>query len=179
VTFDKPELAPAPEAPQAWLQTPPPSGPVPLAPPAPAPSEQTLPDPYVTPGLEAFAAQLAGQGTGLGQVTGVTPLVNPGVTLPPAVITAAQGSKTQHFGQGEPAQTVTLRARRSASLVVRRSDGQVVFARLMHPGDSWRWPPAPGLIVEVSEPSAWDVYAYGQFKGQLTGLASNLPQLAG
>jgi hypothetical protein len=132
----------------------------------------------MTPGLEAFAAQLAGQGSGPGQVTGVTPLVTPGVTLPPAVITAAQGSRTQHFGQGPFPQTVYLKARRSASLVVRRADGQVVFARLMGPGDSWRQPPVPGLIVEVSEPSAWDVYAYGRFKGQLAGVTVTLPQLA-
>ena len=178
VNTEQPEPAPAPPPPTAWLRTPPPSSPVPLAPPAPAPSEQTIPEPYVTPGLEAFAEQQATGGSGPGQVTGVTPLGTPGVTLPPAVITAAQGSRTVHFGQGVFPQTVLLKARRAASLVVRRTDGQVVFARLMQPGDSWRHPPIPGLIVEVSEPGAWDVYAYGGFKGQMAGLASTLPQLA-
>lgn len=178
VTFEEPQPASAPPPPEAWLRTPPPSAPVPLQPPAPAPSEQTLPEPYVTPGLEAFAAQLAGQGQGLTQVAPVTAAATPGVTLPPAVITAAQGSKTLHFGQGAFPQTVLLKARRPASLVVRRVDGQVVFARMMQAGDSWRHPPEPGLVVEVSEPGAWDVYGFGQFKGQMAGPASTLPQLA-
>jgi hypothetical protein len=140
VTFEAPQPAAAPEPPQAWLRTPAPSSPVPLAPPAPAPSEQTLPEPYQTPGLEAFATQQASGGSGPGQVTLVNPVATPGVTLPPAVITAAQGSRTQHFGQGPFPQTVLLKARRPASVVVRRPDGQVVFARLMQAGDSWRHP---------------------------------------
>lgn len=172
VTFEQPAPPPAPEAPQAWLRTPPPSGPVPLEPPAPAPAEQTIPAPYLTPGLEEFAALQAG-----GDPLAVPPPAA-GATLPPVVLNAAQGSRTQHFGQGAFPQTVLLKARRSAALVVRRPDGQVLFARLMKPGDSWRQPPVPGLIVEVAEPSAWDVYAYGRFKGQLTGLTATLPQLA-
>jgi hypothetical protein len=101
------------------------------------------------------------------------------VTLPPAEITAAQGARTAHFGQGEFSQVVYLKARRSASLVIRTPDGErILFARLMQAGDSWRHPVVPGMVVEVSEPSAWDVYAYGRFKGQMAGLSSTLPQLA-
>lgn len=175
VTFEEPQPASAPEPAAAWLRTPPPSAPLPLQAPAPAPSEQTLPEPYLTPGLEAFATE---QASGGGQLADIAPLAPPGATLPPAVITAAQGSKTIHFGQGAFPQTVLLKARRSAALVVRRPDGQVVFARLMHAGDSWRYPPVPGVVVEVSEPGAWDVYAYGRFRGQMAGPASTLPQLA-
>jgi hypothetical protein len=97
---------------------------------------------------------------------------------PPAVITAAQGAKAQTFGGGDPAAAVMLRARRPASLVVRTPEGRVVFARHLAAGDSWRNPPMAGLIVEVSEPTAWDVYAYGVFKGQLSGPAASLNQLA-
>ena len=180
VTTEDAEPAPAPEAPEAWLRTPPPSTPVPLAAPAPAPSEQTIPAPYVTPGLEAFAAELAGgQATGTGPVAPVTAAVSPGGTQPPASITAAQGAKAQAFGGGDPALSVMLRARRPASLVVRTPEGRVVFARHLQSGDSWRSPPVPGLVIEVSEPTAWDVYSYGVFKGQLSGPAATLPQLAG
>ncbi|MBW3558415.1 MAG: helix-turn-helix domain-containing protein [Proteobacteria bacterium] len=176
VTFEKPEPAPAPEAPEAWLRTPPPSTPVPLAPPAPAPSEQTIPTPYVTPGLEEFAAQ---QASGMSEAPSAVPAAQTGATLPPAAITAAQGAKAQAFGGGDPALSVMLRARRPASLVVRTPEGRVVFARHLQAGDSWRNPVVPGLVIEVSEPAAWDVYAYGVFKGQLSGPAANLPQLAG
>lgn len=169
VTFEKPEPAPAPEAPQAWLRTPAPTAPVPLAPPAPAPSEQTIPEPYITPGLEAFALQQAG---------GLPAAPTVGVTQPPAVITAAQGARAQTFGGGDPAAAVMLRARRPASLVVRTPEGRVVFARHLAAGDSWRNPPLAGLVVEVSEPTAWDVYVYGVFKGQLSGPAASLTQLA-
>jgi hypothetical protein len=131
----------------------------------------------VTPGLEAFATQQAGGVADPAQAAPVPGAV-PGVTMPPVVITAAQGSRTVHFGQGPFAQTVLLKARRPASLVVRRADSQVVFARLMQAGDSWRYPAVPGLIVEVSEPGAWDVYAFGRFKGQLAGVENSLPRLA-
>ena len=180
VTFEKPQAPPAPEAPQAWLRTPPPSTPVALAPPAPAPTEQTIPAPYVTPGLEEFAIQQAsGLPASSGPVTVPTPGVNTGATLPAAAITAAQASTAKAFGGGDPTLGVMLRARRPASIVVRTPEGRVVFARHLGAGDSWRNPVAPGLIVEVSEPAAWDVYSYGVFKGQLSGVTATLPQLAG
>lgn len=180
VTSDTPEPAAADEPPEAWLRVPPPAGPVPLGPTTPAPAEQTIPEPYVTPGLEQFAAEraaAAGQPMPAGLGGAAAPV--PGVTLPPATATTlAQGKSSVAYGQGAPQATVMLKARRAAALVVRTPEGRVVFARYLSAGDSWRNPVAPGLVVEVSEPSAWDVYAYGRFKGQLAGPAASLNQLA-
>ena len=176
VTSDVPEPAAADAPPEEWLRVPPPSGAVPLAAPTPPPAEQTIPEPYVTPGLEQFAAQRAG-GPAAQLSAGYTPQTGP--TQPPApALPLAQGAKSAHWGGGLPAQTVMLKARRAASIVVRTPEGRVLFARHLAAGDSWRSPPAPGLIVEVSEPAAWDVYAFGNFKGQLAGPSASVSQLA-
>jgi cytoskeletal protein RodZ len=179
VTFEAPAAPAAPEAPEAWLRTAPPSGPVPLAAPAPAPAEQTIPDPYVTPGLDAFAAARAAGRAQADIPTNAQPVGRiPTETAPPAVPTAAQGAKAKAYGQGTLETTVMLKARVAASIVVKRPDGAVIFARHLPAGDSFRHPPVPGMVVEVSEPSAFDVYAYGRFKGQLAAPVVSLPQLA-
>jgi cytoskeletal protein RodZ len=179
VTFEEPVAAPTPEAPQAWLRMAPPSGPVPLAPPAPAPAEQTIPEPYVTPGIEVFAAARAAGQTQADIASDTQPVGKiPTGTAPPAVPTAAQGAKAKAYGQGTPETTVMLKARVAASLVVKRPDGAVIFARHLPAGDSFRHPPVAGMVIEVSEPSAFDVYAYGRFKGQLAAPVVGLPQLA-
>ncbi len=179
VTSETPEPAAADEPPEAWLRVPPPSGSVPLAPPTPPPAEQTIPAPYVTPGLEQFAAQFGaapGQSSTPPSVVWAPEAVP---TQPPApALPLAQGAKAAAWGAGAPAQTVMLKARRAASLVVRTPEGRVIFARHLAAGDSWRSPPIAGLVVEVSEPSAWDVYAFGRFKGQLAGPAASLSALA-
>lgn len=177
VTSEVPEPSAADEPPEAWLRVPPPSTAVPLAPPTPPPAEQTIPEPYVTPGLEAFAAQF-GASPDRAPPTSVVWAPEAAATQPPApALPLAQGARSAAHGSGVPAQTVMLKARRSASLVVRTPEGRVLFARHLAAGDSWRSPPVAGLVVEVSEPSAWDVYAYGRFKGQLAGPAASLAQL--
>jgi hypothetical protein len=154
-----------------------PVGSVPLAAPTPPPAEQTIPEPYVTPGLEQFAAQFGASGVPA-TPDSVVWAPQPAVTQPPATLPLAQGTRAAAHGTGVPAQTVMLRARRAASLVVRTPEGRVLFARHLAAGDSWRSPPVPGLVIEVSEPSAWDVYAFGRFKGQLSGVTASVAQLA-
>ena len=174
VTFQDPVPPAVPEAPQAWLATTAPTAPVPLGAPTPAPAEQTTPAPYVTPGLAEFAAgqQIAPQ------VTGVT-VVNTNPTQPPAPPPAtANGVRPVAHGAGAPAQTVTLVARSGVALIVKDPRGQIIFARHLSPGDSWRSPPAPGYAVEVSKPEAVDVYAFGRFKGQLANPMVSLTQIA-
>lgn len=180
VTSETPEPAAAEEPPEAWLRVPPPSGAVPLREPTPPPAEQTIPEPYVTPGLEQFAAaQTAGAAAGEPAPSSVIYTPQAGTTLPPATpLPAAQGARSAAYGSGLPQQTIMLKARRPASLVVRTPEGRVLFARHLAAGDSWRSPLVPGLVVEVSEPAAWDVYSFGQFKGQLAGPAASLNQLA-
>ena len=102
----------------------------------------------------------------------------PRVTQPPATpAAAALGVKPVAYGSGAPGTGVTLVARDGAALVIKDPRGQIVFARHLSPGDSWRGAPAPGYLVEVSEPEAFDVYAYGRFKGQLAGPAATLQQI--
>jgi hypothetical protein len=69
-------------------------------------------------------------------------------------------------------------ARKAATMVLRRQDGSIAFARHLSAGDSFRTPVLAGLQVDVSEPSAFDVYVYGQFKGQLAGPLSSLSSIA-
>ena len=174
VTFREPTPPAVPEAPEAWLAASAPTAPVPLAPPSPAPAEQTTPAPYVTPGLVEFAAgeQIAPQ------VTGVT-VVNTNPTQPPAPPpAAATGVRPVAHGAGAPAASVRLVARSGVAVIVKDPRGQIIFARHLSPGDSWRSPPAPGYAVEVSKPEAVDVYAFGRFKGQLANPMASLTQLA-
>ena len=175
VTFQEPAPPPVPEAPAAWLATNAPTAPVPLGGPVPAPAEQTTPAPYVTPGLEEFATGVPGS-TQLTQVGGAPQKL---VTLPPATpASAALGTKAMVYGAGQPAQTVSLVARKPAALIVKDPRGQVVFARYLAAGDSWRGAPVAGYAVDVSEPGAFDVYAFGQFKGQLAAPVVSLAQIA-
>ena len=172
VTFQEPAPPSVPAAPPAWLSTNAPTAPVPLGTPTPAPSEQTTPAPYVTPGLDAFAR---GETIPL-QIPGAQPVNT--VTQPPAVVSAATGVKPVAYGAGAPAATVTLVARTGVAVIVKDPRGQIIFARHLSPGDSWRGAPAPGYGVEVSKPEAIDVYAFGRFKGQLAGPIVSLAQLA-
>ena len=63
-------------------------------------------------------------------------------------------------------------------MVLRRQDGSIAFARHLSAGDSYRTPVIAGLSVDVSDPSAFDVYVYGQFKGQLAAPISTLNAIA-
>lgn len=174
VAYREPALLGAPEPPAEWLNAAPITVPVPLSPPTPAPAEQSRPPPYATPGLEAFAARQAAAAADK-----ATPS-EPASAAPPAFPLARAGAPGRAvFGEGPAEATVTLTARRAASLIVRQGDGRIVFARHLAAGESWRSPPRPGLAVEVSEPSAWDVYALGAFKGQMSAPTATLAKLAG
>ena len=173
VAFEEPAPPPAPEAPAEWLKAQTITGPVPLGLPTPAPSEQTTPPPYETPGLAAFAAQQANGGVAVA----VAP--PPRQTLPPAPPpSAALGVKPKAYGAGAPAQSVVFVARRAATIVLRRQDGSIAFARHLSAGDSYRTPVLAGLTVDVSDPAQFDVYAFGQFKGQLAQPMTSLAAVA-
>ena len=173
VTFQEPVPPSVPEAPQPWLAADAPTAPVPLGTPTPAPAEQTTPAPYATPGLAEFAA---GEIIPL-QIPGATPPNT--VTQPPAPPpSSATGVKSVAYGAGAPAATVTLVAREGVAVIVKDPRGQIIFARHLSAGDSWRGAPTPGYGIEVSKPEAVDVYAFGRFKGQLAGPVVSLAQLA-
>lgn len=184
VTFEEPTPPPVPEAPEDWLRGRAIAAPIALGIPTAAPAEQTTPAPYVTPGIEAFAAQQVEAAAGLpvtalpsAPVAGIG--AGPRETLPPAPPqSAALGVKAKAYGAGAPASSIVFTARKPATMVLRRVDGSVAFARHLSAGDSYRTPVIAGLAVDVSDPAAFDVYVYGQFKGQLAGPTGTLTAIA-
>jgi hypothetical protein len=178
VAFHEPAPPPVPEAPEAWLRAAAPTAALPLGTPTPAPSEQTTPAPYATPGLEEFAAQ-RGVATGLAPPVSLVAAPANSATRPAATPpSAGLGVKPVVYGAGVPARSVVLVARKGATLVISDAKGRVVFGRFLSAGDSWRGGVAPGFTVDVSDPGAFDVYAYGNFKGQLAQPITTLQQIA-
>lgn len=144
------------------------AGVVALSAPQPAPPDQTIPALYVTPGLEA-------------QLTGVDP------TDPEAVAAAAARNagpvqrafnpRGAVYGAAATASQVVIQARKAASIVVRMADGRVLFARQLAAGEAWRAPPGVAAVVDVSDPTAFDVYLNGEHGGALSGPLTPLAQL--
>ncbi len=84
------------------------------------------------------------------------------------------------FGAQAAQSVITLQARKPASIVIRGPDGSVYFARQMAAGQAYRAPMVvKGLIVDVSDPLAFDVYANGALEGQLPSTQTPLAKLAG
>ena len=125
------------------------------------PAESTTPAPYVTPGLENVIAPMTASAKA---ETG---------GLDEAAAGAPFEARGPIFGASAGVPGILVQARKSALLVVRRPDKQVFFARQMKTGDALRAPLGRGLVLDVSDPSAF--YAYGA--GGLVGPLAN-PQTA-
>ncbi|WP_309644942.1 RodZ domain-containing protein [Phenylobacterium sp.] len=155
-----------------------PSGPVSLGAPLPAPVESTTPTPYETPGL-ADATAAGGSSDAVeaaklaAKINPAVPAAQPTETLAPAFV--ASGAV---YGAEPGLSVVTLQARRSASLIVRGGDGAVYFARQLSAGEAYRAPALKGLTVEVSDPTAVQVFVGGQSKGLLPATTASLEKLA-
>jgi hypothetical protein len=138
-----------------------------LSAPHPAPPDQTVPALYVTPGLEA-------------QLTGIDPaspeaLAAAADAAPP--VQKAFNPRGAIYGASASASQVVIQARKAASLVVRMADGRVLFARQLAAGDAWRAPVGVSATVDVSDPSAFDVYLNGEHGGPLEASLTPLAQL--
>jgi cytoskeleton protein RodZ len=159
-----------------------PSGSVVLTASTPAPQDSDLPPPYVTPGLDADLAAKAAAADAV--AAGLPP---PVLALAPAPAQGAAGPlppapanpRAVTYGAPPEQSPVRLQARKPASVVVRGPDGQVYFARQLSTGESYRAPAAAGLILDVSDPAAFDVYAAGQFKGQMPATQIAIGKLVG
>ena len=150
-------------------------GPVSLGAPLPAPMESTTPAPYETPGLAE-----AGE-DGMGNhappaIVGATPEEAPDLSTLPLTF-KAQGP-VYGAGVGQPS-VITLQALKSAALIVRGGDGSVYFARQLDKGEAYRIPQTTGLVVDVSEPHAFHVFAAGQSRGLLPGAQTAASKLGG
>jgi len=166
----QPVAAAAPIAPSATAPAPAvPGAPFALGEPLPPPVESTTPPPYETPGLQAAsqaAAVKAAEDRGEPAPPPLLELPKPGPT--PAELPAAFTAQGQVYGP-PPAEAsgVVVQARKPASMVVRGADGTVYFARQLAAGEAYRAPALPGIVVDVSEVDAFQVFSGGESKGLL------------
>ena len=138
-----------------------------LGAPRPAPPDQTVPALYITPGLEA-------------ELTGIDPASPEGVAAAAAAAPPVQKAFNPRgaiYGAAANASHVVLQARDSAYLIVRMSDGRVLFARQLAAGDAWRAPVGVSATVEVQDVSAFDVYLNGEHGGSLEAAQTPLERL--
>jgi cytoskeletal protein RodZ len=140
-------------------------GPVALAAAQPAPADSDVPQPYVTPGM---AKALGGPDA----VAAAEPVAAPAKVFlnPRAAVYGAPADKS----------VVTLKALKSASLVVKGADGSIYFARVLSPGEAFRAPASvAGLSVEAPNPQAFDVIVAGQSRGALPAASTAIGKLTG
>jgi cytoskeleton protein RodZ len=156
-------------------------GSVSLGAPLPAPVESTTPEPYRTPGLEdaaanggsadavsaaskARAAEAAKSGVDPSQVVNVgAPFRAKG-----AVYGAAQAE----------ASGLILQARKPGALTVHDAAGAIYFTRWMAAGEAFRAPRNGGLVAEVSDPAAFEVYNAGVLTSRMPSATAALGKLA-
>src|SRR5690606_23860546 len=131
-----------------------------------APPDQTVPVLYVTPGLEAaLAPALEGDDSAAAAPA----------TAPP--VRAAFNPRGAIYGERAARSAVILQARHAAAIIVRGGDGVVHFARQLAAGEAYRAPRAPGIVVDVSDPAAFDLYLNGEHAGVLQAAVTPLAQL--
>ena len=138
----------------------------------PAPQESTLPTPYQTPGLDvassgAATSDAAKQDGAQAAAVSADTFASPTFTPRGAV-----------YGAAAAVSSVTLQAKKSASLVIRGSDGSVYFAQQLKAGEAYRAPMAKNLQVDVSDPTAIAVYVNGALHADLPAPVTPLSQLA-
>ncbi len=151
--------APGPAFPAAALQSPLPSpGKVRLGAPTPPPADQTVPQPYITPGLPQ-----------------TDPTSDPNAPLTssaPAPAPLAAPSQFEAHGEiyGAAAKDgdVIIQAKKRAALIVRGPDGAIYFARQLAIGDAYRVARGTHATADASDPAAFDLYVGGKLQGLLT-----------
>lgn len=166
MTAERPTASGLEDTPSTWKEGEP-LAVIQVSAPLPAPADQTVPAPYITPGLdpEAQAAALATQATPLPP----GPQINVGAAFNPKGVV---------YGAAPNASGVTIQARKPANIVVRSNDGSVVyFARQLAAGEAWRAPSGANMVIDVSEPLAFAVYLNGEYHGSLTGALTQVGQL--
>lgn len=129
-----------------------------------APPDQSIPPLYLTRGIEA-------------QLIGDDPEAIATATAPAPPVQAAFNPRGALYGAPATSSIVILQANKSATVVVRQSDGRVLFARQLAAGDSWRAPQNVSATVDVSEPAAFDIYMNGEHSGVLSANQTQLGSL--
>jgi transcriptional regulator with XRE-family HTH domain len=153
--------APGPAFPAAELRSPLPApGKVKLGAPTPPPADQTVPQPYVTPGLPQTDATSDSSAT----PSSLTPAPTP----PPATPATQFEAHGQIYGAAAKDSDVIVQAKKRAALIVRGPDGAIYFARQLAIGDAYRVPRGTHATADASDPAAFDLYVGGKFRGLLT-----------
>jgi cytoskeletal protein RodZ len=150
-----------------------------LGAPLPAPVESTTPAPYITPGL----AEAAAAGGSADAATAAAKVRTAAEAAAPAVPILNLGApfkpEGQVYGSTENASNVVLQARKAGLLVARGADGAVYFARQLNAGEAYRAPALGGLVLDVSDPAAFEVYVDGALVGHLPAIQTPLTKVAG
>ncbi|MHB8284118.1 MAG: helix-turn-helix domain-containing protein [Caulobacteraceae bacterium] len=123
------------------------------------PADQTVPKPYVTPGIG-----VPGIDPNAAQDAPPQDAAAPAAATPSPV---AFTTRATVYGLQAKSGGVVVQAKTAGSLIVRGPDGSVYFARLLKPGEAYRAPLGRGLTADVSDPAAFDVYLNGQLQGAL------------
>jgi cytoskeleton protein RodZ len=132
----------------------------------PAPEGQGLPPAYVPPGLE----QQLGDAQAQAQPASLAAAIPAGAAFNPS---------GPIYGAEPHASAVILKVRKPASVVLRSPDGvTVVFAKQLAAGEAYRAPLQSGnLVLDVSDPAAFEVYCNGSYCGGLQATVTALGQL--
>jgi len=163
-------VASTPASPQVEQAAP--EGPLSVGAPLPPPVESTTPNLYETPGLPTGA-----DGTGEAADAAVEAQAGQPVAPTMALGTAFRAQGQIHGAAQSAAATILIQARRNATLVVRGSDGSVYFSNVLQAGESYRAPPLKGVMIDA-DPTAFDVFVSGGYRGPLAGPSSSLSALA-
>ncbi len=129
-----------------------------LTKPAPAPRDQDIPQPYITPGLEDGFASIAATTNASSQAPVPVQDVLPSHAFNPAGAV---------YGAAPETSAVTMQATRSVALTVHDAAGNIFFAHQFSPGEAYRLPQADsqGLIVDISDAKGFDIYYNGEYAG--------------
>ncbi len=156
-----------------------PTGPTAIGAPLPAPTEASTPPVYETPGLEA-ASQAGGSADAAAAAGKARREAE--AAADPAAPSASVGqpfvAKGKVHGAPPQSSTVTLQARRQTMLIVRGPDNAIYFARPLAVGEAFRLPNAKGVSVEVTDPTAMDVFVGGALKGAMPAAQATVTALA-
>jgi len=146
-----------------------PSGPIALGAATPPPADQTMPAPYVTPGLAVEGAANTASGASLIPALGKAATKAAAGKLdaaPPADAPATFIAGKTVYGAAPDAPAVVLQALKPASLIIRGVGGTVYFARQLAAGEAYRAPTGAGLSADIANPDAFAVYAGGHLQGR-------------
>jgi cytoskeletal protein RodZ len=153
--------APGPAFPSAELQSPLPTpDKIKLGAPTPPPADQTVPQPYVTPGLPQTDP------TSDASAQPSSPLSAP--VAPPATAPAQFESHGAIYGAAAKDGDVIVQAKKRAALIVRGPNGAIYFARELAIGEAYRVARGTHATADASDPAAFDLYVAGKFQGLLT-----------